>query len=54
MNKQQNDNKKKEEPAEERGKKAIDAGKKAKGENPEDPKVKEKEKKDADVWRNEG
>ncbi len=40
--------------AAERGKKAIDAGKKANGEQPSDPKVKEKEKKDAEAWRNEG
>jgi hypothetical protein len=37
-----------------RGKKAIEAGKKAMGENPSDPATKKKEKKDAATWRNEG
>ena len=37
-----------------RGKKAIDASKKALGEKKSDPKTKNKEKRDARQWRNEG
>ncbi|HTL09013.1 MAG TPA: hypothetical protein VL307_12165 [Chitinophagaceae bacterium] len=58
MSQQQENNKNKKEEtataAEERGKKAIEAEKIAKGEHPGDPAVKEKEKKDAEAWRNEG
>lgn len=38
----------------ERGKKAINADKEINKKNPEDPKVKEEDKKDAEQWRNEG
>ena len=38
----------------ERGKEAIRAGKLAANEQPDDPAVREAEKKDAEKWRNEG
>jgi len=37
-----------------RGKKAIEAEKKILGEDPSDPATKDKEKRDAEKWRNEG
>ena len=37
-----------------RGKKAIDAGHVSAGEDPQQSPVKEKEKEDAETWRNEG
>ena len=38
----------------ERGKKAIEADERITGKNPNDPKVQEEKRKDAEKWRNEG